>query len=74
MLAILERMVRDLGGTYLLTDTDSMYCLFKVEGNTLLVRKPSGHGLEFFTGTLHNCRLAAKDGTEMERRFAAMDL
>jgi len=32
MLAILERMVRDLGGTYLLTDTDSMFFVASEKG------------------------------------------
>jgi hypothetical protein len=32
MLAILERMVKDLGGTYLLTDTDSMFFVASEEG------------------------------------------
>src|SRR5262245_45186327 len=32
MLAILERMVRDLGGTYLLTDTDSMFFIASEKG------------------------------------------
>ena len=32
MLAILERMVKDLGGTYLLTDTDSMFFVASERG------------------------------------------
>lgn len=40
MLAILERMVKDLGGTYLLTDTDSM--LFAASKRGGLVPCPGG--------------------------------
>ena len=41
MLAILERMVTDLGGTYLLTDTDSMFFVASEKGG--LYRCPGGH-------------------------------
>ena len=40
MLAVLERMVKDLGGTYLLTDTDSMH--FVASKNGGLVPCPGG--------------------------------
>jgi hypothetical protein len=40
MLSILERMVRDLGGTYLLTDTDSMFFVASEKGG--LYRCPGG--------------------------------
>jgi len=40
MLAILERMVKDLGGTYLLTDTDSMHFVASESGG--LVSCPGG--------------------------------
>ncbi len=40
MLAILERMVRDLGGTYLLTDTDSMLFVASKRGG--LIPCPGG--------------------------------
>ena len=51
-----------------------LYCLFNLDGNRLLVRKPSGHGLGFLQAPYTYCRLAAKDRTEMERRLAALDL
>jgi hypothetical protein len=41
MLAILERMARDLGGTYLLTDTDSMFFVASEKGG--LYPCPGGH-------------------------------
>jgi hypothetical protein len=41
MLAILERMVTDLGGAYLLTDTDSMFFVASEKGG--LYRCPGGH-------------------------------
>jgi len=41
MLALLERMVKDLGGTYLLTDTDSMLFVASERGG--LVPCPAGN-------------------------------
>jgi len=37
MLALLERMVKDLGGTYLLTDTDSMLFVASERGGLVSV-------------------------------------
>src|ERR1035441_6714412 len=41
MLAILERMAKDMGGTYLLTDTDSMFFVASEKGG--LFPCPGGH-------------------------------
>ena len=43
-----------------------LYSLFNLDGNRLLVRKPSGHGLGFIQAPYTYCRLAAKDRPEME--------
>jgi hypothetical protein len=53
MLSILERMARDLGGTYLLTDTDSMFFVASEKGG--LYPCPGGQ-YKLKNGTPASCR------------------
>ena len=50
-----------------------LYCLFNLEGDRLLVRKPSGHGLGFLQAPYTIADWQRKNRTEMERELAAMD-
>jgi hypothetical protein len=50
-----------------------LYCLFNLEGNRLLVRKPSGHGLGFLQAPYSIADWQRKR-SEMGRRPAAVDL
>jgi hypothetical protein len=50
-----------------------LYCLFNLDGNQLLVRKPSGHGLGYLQAPYTIADWQRKTGRKWKEKLAAMD-